>query len=102
MPIRMTVVRARRAVLEVHLHAEHVAAGGIELELVVVAEPVKLRTARDGAHRRQLFRLRQRGGRNSAGQGLQKDTSRKHWNPQKVYFSPSWKDACRRRPVMRP
>ena len=37
------VVGLRRAVLEVDLHAQHVAAGRIELELVVVAEPVVLR-----------------------------------------------------------
>ena len=73
--------------LEPHLHSEHVPPGGIELKLVVIAEPMKLRTAGDGANWWQLFRLRQRGGRNGAGQGLEKGTPRKHWNPQKVFFT---------------
>ena len=41
------VVRARRAMLEVDLHAEDVAAGRVELQLVVVAEPVEFRPSRD-------------------------------------------------------
>ena len=43
------VVGSGRAVLEVHLHAQDVAAGRIELQLVVVAEPVVLRSGGDCA-----------------------------------------------------
>ena len=39
-----------RAVLEVHLHAQSVTTGRIQLELVVVTEPVKFGAARDGPH----------------------------------------------------
>ena len=42
-----------QAVLEVDLHAQQIPAAGVQLVLVVVAEPVELRPARDGAHRRQ-------------------------------------------------
>ena len=41
---RDAVVRPRLAALEVHPHAQHVAAGRVELQLVVVAEPVPART----------------------------------------------------------
>ena len=62
MPTLDHVVGARRAVLEIDLHAEHVAAVRVELELVVVAEPVELRALRNGAGRGQATRLRRDGG----------------------------------------
>ena len=48
------VIGPRRAMLEIHFHAEYVPVRRVELQLVVVAEPVKFRAAGDGAHRRQL------------------------------------------------
>ena len=53
------VIGPRRAMLEIHFHAEHVPVRRVELQLVVVAEPVKFRAAGDGAHRRQLGFLSQ-------------------------------------------
>src|SRR5262249_58256876 len=63
-----------RAVLEVDLYPRDVAPRLVELQLVVVAEPVVLRPARDGAYGRQVGSLRplapaplaQRGGRRRA------------------------------------
>ena len=44
--------------LEVDLHAEGEAVAGIELPLVVVAEPMALRAAGDGADWREIRRVR--------------------------------------------
>jgi len=49
------VVGPRGAALEVHLHPQDVAAGGVELEFVVVAEPMEFRAGRDDAARREVL-----------------------------------------------
>src|SRR5262249_44521019 len=43
-------VRLRRSILKSDFHTEHVAAGGVEFQLVVIAEPMKLRTMCECAH----------------------------------------------------
>ena len=47
----------RRAIFEIDLHAEYVAAGGVELQLVIVTEPVMLGPGSDGAHGHQRILL---------------------------------------------
>ena len=49
------IVGPRAAMLEIHLHPEHISAGRIELELVVVAEPMEFRPAGDGPDSRGVF-----------------------------------------------
>ena len=47
----------RAAILEIDLHPERVPAGRVELQFVVVAEPVEFRPARNSPNRRQIRRF---------------------------------------------
>ncbi len=47
------IAASRRAMLERDLHPEHVPRARVELQLVVVAEPVVFGSAREGANRRR-------------------------------------------------
>jgi hypothetical protein len=73
------VVGFGRAMLETDLHAQHVAVGGVEFQLVVVAEPVVFRPPRDDPRRRQRVVRRQRtaGARRAEGQGRRGGSSQK-------------------------
>lgn len=48
------IVRFRAAMLEINLHRQHIPAGGVELELVVVAKPVESWAACNRPHSRQV------------------------------------------------
>ena len=74
------IVRRRRAVLEINLVAEHEAPARIELILVVISEPMKLRPARDRADGRKFFlALRaERRREGSGGEGAKKGATGKH------------------------
>ena len=66
------IVRGGRAMLEADFVGEHKAVVGRELQLVVVAEPVELRSPRDLPHRRERARLcsqRAAGSEQTAGGG---------------------------------
>lgn len=56
---RDLIVRARRPVFEVHLVAQHQAIGGVDLQLVVVTEPVESRSPGDRTNG-NLARLRRK------------------------------------------
>ena len=46
--------------LELYFHPQYITAARIELQLIVVAEPMKLRVVRECSDRRQLFFTGQR------------------------------------------
>jgi hypothetical protein len=49
------IVGRGRAMFEIDLHPQHVTAGWVELELVVITEPVKLRPVGNLTHRREFL-----------------------------------------------
>jgi hypothetical protein len=69
------IVRLGTASLKSHLVPQHVAAGGVELQFVVVTEPMKLRPFGYGPNRREVLGSAQKQRR--GGKGLENTPARR-------------------------